>query len=207
GINLCDARTGKVKLSLDTGGREALGVAFSADGQRLTGFFVDRTVGVWDVSTGRKEKELALKCPPDDHLSTAVSPDGKLAAVGDSREGAFLCDLSTGEQTVPLQGDKGYVEGMAFNPDGKLLAASVSGTVRVWEVRTGRQTRTFPQLQGRAYQVAFSPDGKRLAFGGREGGGGVCDGGTRKETRLPGGGARGLAAGFLPERARLAAGR
>jgi WD40 repeat protein len=206
GINLCDAQTGEVKLSLDTGGRETPSVAFSSDGQRLTGFFGDGTAGVWDARTGRKEKELNLKCPPDIYFNTAVSPDGKLAALGGSREGAFLRDLVTGEPTVPLQGDKGYVDGLTFSPDGKLLAASVNGTVRVWEVRTGLLTRTFPQGRFRAYQVAFSPDGKRLSFGGRNGMVCVCDVETGKETLLLRGVAGALTVAFSPDGTRLAAG-
>jgi WD40 repeat protein len=208
GIDLCDALTGKVKLSLDTGRREALGVAFSADGQRLTGYVGDgfHTVRVWDASTGREEKELALKCPRDSFYHMAVSPDGKLVAVGSSGQGAYLCDLGTGEQTVTLQGDKGYVNGLAFSPDGKLLAASVSETVRVWEVRTGLLTRTFPQLQGRTYQVAFSPDGKQLAFGGRNGMVCVCDVETGKETLLLRGVNGALTVAFSPDGTRLAAG-
>jgi WD40 repeat protein len=64
-----------------------------------------------------------------------------------------------------LTGHSGPVWGVAFSPDGKLLAtASADKTVRLWEVET-RQPLGQP-LYGHADRVdgvAFSPNGKLLA--------------------------------------------
>jgi WD40 repeat protein len=52
---------------------------------------------------------------------------------------------------------------LTFNPDGKQLAGSVGGTVKVWNATNGRQIlRVIPSHEAAVSSVAFSRDGKRL---------------------------------------------
>ena len=71
---------------------------------------------------------------------------------------------------APSPATTGRVFGVAFSPDGRLLAtASSDETARLWDPATGDCLRTLTGHDSSVGGVAFSPDGRLLATAGSDG--------------------------------------
>ena len=90
----------------------------------------------------------------------------------DRKEPRVLLWAPADDQRLEL-GQLFVVSGVAFSPDGTLVAASsITGITKVWDARTGQEIAKLTGFMNSSLAVAFSPDGKRLVVGG--GGDGLC---------------------------------
>jgi WD40 repeat protein len=103
--------------------------------------------------------------------AVSISPDGKtVASAGTGDKTIKLWNLGTGKVGATLVGDNAEDLGVAFSPDGKLLASiSRDGTVRLWDVVTGQLKHRLGGPGADYGNVAFSPDGSLLASSGNDG--------------------------------------
>jgi WD40 repeat protein len=137
-------------------------VAVSPDGALLASGDLDGTIILWDLTSG---EEIARVENGGDHTWwLEFSPDGELlaACTGGFGRAVRLWDVvqreSAGGLDLPHPFN-GFVRGVSFSPDGKLLAGSASNGPVVWDVKTReplgavRKTTTYDEID-------FSPDGR-----------------------------------------------
>jgi WD40 repeat protein len=142
-------------------------VVFGPGTDRLATASWDKTVRLWDPTTG--DQLHVLSGHTNWVQAVAFSPDGRVLASGSSDTTARLWDPTSGAQLRVLDGHRKAVTGVAFSPDGRLLAtASVDKTVRLWDAATGRPVHTLVGHTQSVSAVAFLPDGDRLVTGSRD---------------------------------------
>ncbi len=148
---------------------------------------------LWDVAGGKEKldilKVLFPKIRPSDRsygaaqlwrkfvanglITSAISPDGKVLAVGQGGETdtgkVHLLDATTGKLLRDVAGHQYGVTDVVFSPDGKyVLSVGRDTTVRVCQVADGKEVVTAGAPRGGQFKdwfsaLSLSPDGRLLA--------------------------------------------
>jgi RNA polymerase sigma factor (sigma-70 family) len=174
GILLWARDSGKERLRMEDGLGFRLHLA--NNGRTLFSSGPGQTLLVRDLATG---KELRRLSGQQFGLSLlAVSPDGKVLALGQHGEkSVLLADATTGKELRRLEVESSLFALSAFTPDGRKLVVWSRGLdAQIWDVASGTRIGKipFPQVPGdpaadrqQSYAgdfAALSPDGKLVAF-------------------------------------------
>jgi WD40 repeat protein len=133
--------------------------AISADWAYAAGFH-----GVVDVTTGK----VLISRPETEFATYAFSPDSRYVAESAPRAGGHgnhvrILELPAKKQVAAF--GRYATDGMAFSPDGKLLATGHWNLVKLWNPATGERAGVIRGFGRYVRALAFSPDGKFLAAG------------------------------------------
>jgi WD40 repeat protein len=183
---------------IDRGDATTLGVWDSLTGERLATLAAGRgpvqvlTVDrpgrllAWATSAGENAVDVHWRDPDAEAQSPPVQlPTRGLIALALDPAGGRVAAVTSvnrpgGEQTVwvfdtagggpprALAGGTGMFGGLAFSPDGGLLAVADGGSLRVYRTGSWEQLSQVP-IPPATTSLAFSPDGRRLAAVGYDG--------------------------------------
>ena len=162
--------------------------AFALTGQRLARAGRDRNIYVWEHTPSSNEmdekgnwKKCAVLVGHIEHVrALALSRDGKrLASISmiirrPKERIVLLWDVDAGKQvtrlplTTPQRGGyRSYDAGIAFSPDGDIIAGGFWNEIVLWDATDGKTLMTIPQSEEnqRPITLCFSPCGQYLAAG------------------------------------------
>lgn len=206
-VRLWDAATGKPGPVLTAAQGAVNALEFSADGSIVYSAGADAKLVAW---TARKDADLSALPPIGGKVNAFdVSADGARVVTGDETGRVWTWDLKAKARLQALDRQTySSITGVAFSPDGKLIAmAGSERVVIVIGADSGKEVaRLSPDVVSNL-AVTFSPKGDLLATAGDDGAVHLWDTKTWKEARkLTGhdGSVRCLA--FSPDGKRLASG-
>ena len=177
-IQLLDAATCRLKVTLTGPLSSLFSIAFSPDSRTIAGGSDSGDVLLWDATTGKLK--IALTEHNGRVYSVAFSPDGRTLASGAGE--VCLWDLVSRECKVTLH--TGWAPSVAFSPDGSILAVGGNESVTLLDVRkvlylSDNDRDVYPKKtdiiasltrhKGFVSSVAFSPNECMLASGGKDG--------------------------------------
>jgi mono/diheme cytochrome c family protein len=139
-------------------------LVFAPDGRSAASAGEDRTIRLWDLSSG--EEKRRFEGHADEVTSLAFAPDGQHLLSGGRDRSVRWWDVRTGEEVRRFTGHTEAVRAVAISADGRFaLSGGEDRTLRLWDVREGKELRCFTGHANVVTCLVLSPDG-RLALSG-----------------------------------------
>ncbi|KAI8674545.1 NACHT domain-containing protein [Fusarium keratoplasticum] len=131
--------TGEVVQSITTpysGKSRATSTLFSPDGAILGSIHEDKTVKVWEISTGNCLHILSGFASEVKAMS--FSPDMRLVASGSTDKMVHICSISSGSNLPVSEESIHPIQAMVVSPDGSVVASfSANRELALWRIDTG----------------------------------------------------------------------
>jgi WD40 repeat protein len=140
-------------------------LAWFPDVPMLIAFTSDERCVTLNVETG-EQGTVFKRAAPENIYSLALSPDGRLLAVGFFQGTIQVWDIASKTLHRTLQGYHMAVLDLVWSRDGgTLVEASNDGSIRLWDVANRRVRTLLREQPGSVYCAALSRDGRLLVSG------------------------------------------
>ena len=142
------------------------GVAWSPDSRYIASGSHDKTVQIWDASTGKHV--FTYRGHSQTVYAVAWSPDGKRIASAGQDKTVQVWDAPTWKHVFTYHGHTKPIYTLAWSPDGKYIASGgADKLVQVWNASIGKHIFTYQghtkNKYASVYAISWSPDDKRIA--------------------------------------------
>lgn len=151
-------------LELDSGVLPSF-IAFAPNGERLLFGTRRGELFIWDIANG-SSREVALR-EYDRYTLFAISPDGKMVAVGFQNGDIQVLHLDGDQPFEVLKGHLRSVEAIVFSDERTIKSISTDGTIRIWDITTKSHVAIIIQdfvSPSPGGGFILSPDGQMFAF-------------------------------------------
>ena len=150
-------------------------ILFTPDGEKIISVSEDKTIRIWDSKTGEMLNKFESQIgagPQGMFYSSAISPDGKLLAVGgypvnnEEKNYIQIIDLEQGKQVATAIGHTNVINALDFDASGKYLASgSDDGTIHIWRVSYDEVYRVAAVIEtnNRVASLSFNNKNNMLA--------------------------------------------
>jgi WD40 repeat protein len=169
-IKIWNPLTGETIREVEDAGALVFAMGFDFEGRLVS---VHRTEGndgaastgmtIWNIETGEKETQLEWEGDPA-AVAMDFSPDRSQVATSDGIGNIQIWDVATGDHVESLHGHYPAVDGMAFSPDGSLLAAATERGIAIWDTSSYDQEPTIAMSDSRLNAIEFTPDGTHIVM-------------------------------------------
>lgn len=139
------------------------GLVMTPDSKQVVSGSLDKTIKVWDLSSG--ELLYTMKENSGRVGALAMAPDGQQVISGHPDGTVKVWDLSSGGLLRTIAGNSSVIA-LAMAPNGQqVVSGHGDGTVKVWDLSAGRLIHILGEHSSWIHTVAVTPDGQRIVSG------------------------------------------
>jgi WD40 repeat protein len=149
----------------------ACGFNFHPDGRHLALALTDGSILLYDLTSAHPAPQLLVKLGDGPITILTFDPHGdRLAVATANRRAVHVLDARSGKAVSAPWSPKAPINGLAWHPSGKLVAAACQDRrIYVWDTTRAREAAVLEGWRSGGIGVAFTPDGEFVVSTGWEG--------------------------------------
>lgn len=182
GLKLWKIRNDEKTDSFSVEKFSALFVVMTDDSKYVVAKARDKTVTMWEVSTGKEictisghrgiqdKTYISILEENDCYEPPGVTPDGRYVVSSTLQGPVSVWDTATGKEICALKDTKMCVTSLVVTPDGKyVVTGDTQNTIRVWELPTGKEYLRLSGHSAAVTSVTTCTGGKYIVSGSEDG--------------------------------------